>query len=251
MCDIGLISIIMAAYNAEKTIEMAIRSVLSQSYPNWELIVINDCSKDATVSIVEQFSDPRIRLVCNPVNRGVSYTRHRGVEEARGQWIAILDSDDAWAPDKLEKQVQCQIEKNADLLFTASSFMNADGESIDWILHAPEEMDYRTLLKQNLVSNSSVLVRKAIYAAHERQGDGMHEDFATWLSILKTGVKAYGIDEPLLIYRISTTSKTGNKLKAARMNWNTYRAVGLNIFVAGYYMVWYTINGLKKYKNLK
>lgn len=251
MNDIGLISIIMAAYNAEKTIEKAINSVLAQSYQNWELIVINDCSKDKTVSIVESIADPRVRLIHNPVNSGVSVTRHRGVEEAKGEWLAILDSDDAWEPEKLEKQVQRQIEKNADLLFTASSFMNADGEPIDWVLHAPEQIDYRTLLKQNLVSNSSVLVRKALYQAHELQGDGMHEDFACWLRILKTGVKAYGVDEPLLIYRISATSKSGNKLKAAKMNWNTYRAVGLNVFEAGYYMVWYTVNGLKKYKNLK
>ena len=251
MHDIGLISIIMAAYNAEKTIELAIGSVLSQSYRNWELIVINDCSTDKTASLVESIADPRVRLIHNEVNSGVSFTRHRGVEEAKGEWIAILDSDDAWAPEKLEKQVQRQIEKNADLLFTASSFMNADGEPIDWVLHAPEEIGYRTLLKQNLISNSSVLVRKALYQAHELQGDDMHEDFACWLRILKSGIKAYGVDEPLLIYRLSSTSKSGNKLKAAKMNWKTYRKVGLNVFEAGYYMVWYTINGLKKYKNLK
>lgn len=251
MHDIGLVSIIMAAYNAEKTIEKAITSVLSQSYQNWELIVINDCSKDRTASIVESIADSRVRLIHNEANSGVSFTRHRGVEEANGEWIAILDSDDAWAPEKLEKQVQRQAEKDADLLFTASSFMNAAGEPIDWVLHAPEVIDYRTLLKQNLISNSSVLVRKALYKEHELQGDGMHEDFACWLRILRSGIKAYGVDEPLLIYRISATSKSGNKLKAAKMNWNTYRAVGLNVFSAGYYMIWYTINGLKKYKNLK
>lgn len=251
MRDIGLISIIMAAYNAENTIEDAVSSVLAQSYQNWELIVINDCSTDRTPYLVESIADPRVRLIHNSVNSGVSFTRHRGVEEASGEWIAILDSDDAWAPDKLEKQVRCQIEKNAQLLFTASSFMTATGKPIDWVLHAPEEIDYRTLLKQNLISNSSVLVRKALYMAHELQGDGMHEDFACWLRILKSGVKAYGVDEPLLIYRISAASKSGNKLKAAKMNWNTYHAVGLNIFETGYYMIWYTLNGLKKYKNLK
>lgn len=247
----GLISIIMAAYNAEKTIAMAIRSVLAQTYTNWELIVIDDCGKDNTVDVVRSFDDPRIRLTHNPCNKGVSYTRQRGVEEAKGKWIAVLDSDDAWEADKLEKQVALQKEKNAQLIFTASRFMDAEGAPINWILHAPEEINYRQLLKQNLVSNSSVLVRKELYQKHYVMGDGMHEDFACWLNILRSGVKAYGVDEPLLIYRLSSSSKSGNKIKAAKMNWRTYRAVGLDVFSAAYYMAWYTVKSLLKYRHLR
>ena len=110
MENIGLISIIMAAYNAEKTIDMAIRSVLAQTYTDWELIVIDDCGKDNTIDVVRNFDDPRIRLVHNPCNKGVSYTRQHGVEEAKGEWIAVLDSDDAWEADKLEKQAALQKE---------------------------------------------------------------------------------------------------------------------------------------------
>ena len=249
MHDIGLISIIMAAYNAEKTINQAINSVLNQTYENWELIVINDCSSDQTVALVEAYTDPRIRLIHNATNSGVSVTRARGAEAAAGEWIAILDSDDAWEKDKLEKQVALQKEKNANLLFTASQFMNANGAPIDWVLHAPAEISYRKLLKQNLVSNSSVLVRKSLYQQHYVMGDGMHEDFACWLQILRSGEKAYGVDEPLLIYRLSGNSKSGNKLKAAKMNWNTYRAVGLNVFSSMYYMAWYTVKSLLKYRH--
>ena len=79
----------------------------------------------------------------------------------------------------------------------------------------------------------------------------MHEDFAVWLGILKSGKSAYGVDEPLLIYRLSKKSKSGNKLKAAKMNWNTYRYMGLNVFAAFYYECWYIVNGLLKYRNLK
>ena len=105
--EFGLISIIMAAYNAEKTIEQAISSVLNQTYPNFELLVVNDCSKDRTAEIVGRLAecDSRVRLISNPKNSGVSYTRRHGLEEAKGAWIAILDSDDAWAPEKLEKQI--------------------------------------------------------------------------------------------------------------------------------------------------
>ena len=132
--DFGLISIIMATYNAEKTIEQAISSVLNQTYPNFELLVVNDCSKDKTVEVVEKVAarDSRVRLISNVKNSGVSYTRKHGLEEAKGSWIAILDSDDAWAPEKLEKQIALQKRVNADLLFTGSAFMDSDGQPIDW-----------------------------------------------------------------------------------------------------------------------
>lgn len=251
--DFGLISIIMAAYNTEKTIEQAINSVLSQTYTNFELLVVNDCSTDRTAELVKSIAakDSRVRLISNVKNSGVSYTRKHGLEEAKGSWIAILDSDDAWAPKKLEKQIDLQRRTNADLLFTGSAFMDSDGQPIDWYLHAPAEVTYRQLLKQNVLSNSSALVRKELYAKHYAIGDGMHEDFAIWLSILKEGKKAYGVDERLLIYRIAKSSKSGNKFKAAKMNWNTYRYVGLNPIEAAYYECWYMVNGFLKYRNIR
>lgn len=251
--DFGLISIIMAAYNTEKTIEQAINSVSSQTYTNFELLVVNDCSKDRTVELVKDIvaKDSRVRLISNVKNSGVSYTRKHGLEEAKGDWIAFLDSDDAWEPEKLEKQIVLQRRTNADLLFTGSAFMDSEGHPIDWCLHAPKEVTYRQLLKQNVLSNSSALVRKELYAKYYAIGDGMHEDFAIWLSILKEGKKAYGVDEPLLIYRIAKSSKSGNKVKAARMNWNTYRYVGLNLMEAIYYECWYIFNGIRKYRNLR
>lgn len=249
----GLISIIMAAYNAEKTIERAISSALNQTYHNFELIVVDDCSRDGTVRLVENIikRDNRVRLILNDKNSGVSYTRKHGLDEAKGTWVAILDSDDAWMPEKLSRQIELQKKMNADIVFTGSAFMNSDGKPINWYFHAPKEVTYSQLLKQNVLSNSSALVRKELYAKHYAFGDRMHEDFAIWLGILKEGRKAYGVDEPLLIYRIAKSSKSGNKIKSAKMNWNTYRYVGLNPIVALYYEIWYIINGLLKYKNLK
>ena len=249
----GLVSIIMAAFNAEKTIESAVKSVIAQTYTNWELLVVNDCSKDSTVDVVQKLArrEPRIRFLTNESNSGVSVTRRKALEAATGEWIAVLDSDDMWKPDKLEKQLTLSQRTGAELIFTGSAFIDNDGNPIDWQLHVPETLAHRELLKQNLVSNSSVLVKKELYKQFYAIGDEMHEDFAIWLGITKTGRKAYGIDEPLLIYRIAKSSKSSNKIKAARMNWNTYRYVGLNRFEAAYYMCWYTIKGLKKYKNLR
>ena len=249
----GLISIIMAAYNAERTIEQAVTSVLNQTYTNFELLIIDDCSKDNTLCLAENFQckDNRVKVIKNEKNSGVSYTRKHGLDEAEGEWIAILDSDDVWSADKLEKQIRLQKETGGDLLYTGSAFMDFDGNLIDWYLHAPCEIGYRQLLKQNLISNSSSLVRKELYSEYYVSGDNMHEDFAVWLGILKSGKTAYGVDEPLLTYRLSSNSKSGNKIKAAKMNWNTYRYMGLNVFAAFYYECWYVVKGLLKYRNLK
>ena len=247
------VSIIMAAYNAERTIEMAIKSVLSQTISNWELIVINDCSTDRTSEIVTSFvsDDSRIRLISNENNRGVSISRKIGMETATGEWIAVLDSDDMWTKEKLEKQLQLAQLHHAELVFSGSAFMDNSGRRIDWILHVPKTIHYKQLLKQNLVSNSSVLVKTELYRQFYVVGDEMHEDFAMWLRITKTGRLAYGIDEPLLIYRIADKSKSSNKIHAAKMNWNTYRYVGLSRIGSIYYMWWYTVNGLLKYRKIK
>lgn len=248
-----LISVIMPAYNAKKTLPMAVRSVLAQSWKNLELIIIDDCSTDETASLAQSFSqaDPRVRVLRNETNSGASITRHNGVAAARGQWLAFLDSDDAWAETKLEKQMAVQKQRDADLVFTGSAFMDSESNAKSWTLHVPDTIHYRKLLKQNLISNSSVVVRKDRYVECEYLGEGLHEDFVCWMRMLRGGALACGIDEPLLIYRLSPNSKSGNKLKAAKMNWNAYRAAGLCVPEAAYYMVFYTINSLRKYKNLK
>ena len=173
-----LVSIIMAAYNAEKTIDIAINSVLAQTYTEWELLVINDYSKDHTAEIVASFTDPRIRLLQNEKNSGVSISRKKGMEAANGEWIAVLDSDDAWTPDKLEKQVKLANDTGAELIFTGSAFMDDDGKPIDWQLHVPTTLPYRELLKQNLVSNSSVVVIRRSWLKCRPVGKGNENDFA-------------------------------------------------------------------------
>lgn len=251
--DFGLISVIMAAYNAQNTITQAIESVLAQTYGQLELLVIDDCSTDNTVKIVKKFAktDARIRLISNENNYGVSYARKHGLVESHGAWIAILDSDDTWGIDKLEKQIKWQKETNADLIFTGSAFIDTEGKNINYYLRAPTEISYKQLLRQNLISNSSALVRKGLYETYYVVGDNMHEDFAVWLRILKAGYKVCGINEPLLTYRITKSSKSGNKFRAAQMNWNTYRHIGLNVVEAVFYECCYMVNGILKYRNLK
>lgn len=248
-----LVSIIMPAYNAAKTLPQAVTSALAQTYGNFELIIIDDCSTDGTGALAQDYcrQDPRIRLLSNRHNSGASQTRHNGVAQARGQWLAFLDSDDVWAADKLEKQMSLQISSGADLVYTGSAFIDSEGNAKDWTLHVPQTICYRKLLKQNLISNSSVLVRRERYLECECLGEGLHEDFVCWLRMLRGGAQARGIDEPLLIYRLSPGSKSGNKLKAARMNWRAYRVAGLGLPAAAYYMGFYAVNSLRKYRHLK
>ena len=247
------VSILMAAYNAEKTIKSAVESVSAQTCADWELIVVNDCSRDKTAEIVSDIAakDHRVKLISNETNLGVSLTRKKALDAATGDWIAVLDSDDMWTPDKLEKQLALAEKENADLVFTGSAFIDNDGNPINWQLHVPSEMKYRELLKQNLISNSSVLVKKELYEKFYAVGDDMHEDFAMWLNITKAGYKVCGLDEALLIHRLSRGSRSRNKLKCAIRTWNSYRYVGLNLFEAMYFMCWYAVRGILKYRKLR
>ena len=250
-----LISVVMPAYNCEGTLGASVESVLGQWAENWELLILDDGSKDGTWPLMQRQAerDGRIRVFQNQRNMGVGRTRNRGVGLAKGDWIAFLDSDDLWTPDKLEKQlVLLTAHPETGLFYTGSGFIRADGTPMDFVLHVPETITRAQLLKQNLISCSSVLARKTLLEKYPMPaGAALHEDFAVWLRILAEETVARGVDEPLLIYRRSAQSKSGNKWKAARMNWNTYRAVGLDPFRSAYYMAWYTVNGLRKYSKLK
>jgi glycosyltransferase involved in cell wall biosynthesis len=250
-----MVTIIMPAYNCEMYLRSAAESVKAQTDQDWKLFIIDDCSKDNTGSVAEELAttDERIKVFHNEKNSGVAKTRNWGVKKAESEWIAFLDSDDMWEPDKLEKQINLSEEiPTAKLLFTGSGFINEHGKKIDYVLHVPDRIGRNELLKQNLVSCSSVLVKRDLMLKYPMPEKGMmHEDFASWLGILKEEKFAYGIDEPLLIYRRSENSKSGNKAKAAKMNWNTYRYVGLNPVEAAYYMCWYTMRGIMKYRHLK
>ncbi len=260
--DEALISVIMPVYNSEKYVVDAIKSVLNQTYHNIELIVIDDFSTDGTASIVKELSqmDSRIKFHINNKNLGVSAARNKGVSLSRGDWIAYLDSDDMWTDNKLEKQYNLINVKNVDFVFTGSSFVNEKGKSLEWTLGVPEKITFKELLKQNVISCSSVLIKKHYVEKYKMDRDDIHEDFGTWLRILKSGtydennscgMYAYGINEPLLIYRISSNSKSGNKIKSMMMNYKTYRYVGLNPLTSLYYMCWYVVRGLRKYGKLK
>lgn len=244
-----LVSIVMPAYNAEKYILDAVASVQKQSYPNWELIIVEDGSTDQTWNIMQKVANDKIRIYQNETNLGPAKTRNHGIRLAKGNWIAFLDSDDIWSLDKLNKQIELiNSQPETDLVFTGSEFIDQDGNHRDFVFHVPKTITYHQLLKQNIISCSSVMVKKECIEKHLFPDENfIHEDFAAWLEILKAHSIAYGLDEPLLTYRLSKQSKSGNKLKSVKMNWNVYRYIGLNKIHSIYYMFYYAWNGMKKH----
>ncbi|MBE6761265.1 MAG: glycosyltransferase family 2 protein [Ruminococcaceae bacterium] len=247
------ITVIMPAYNAEKTIGEAVKSVIAQTVTDWELIVIDDGSTDNTATILTELAsaDSRIRFLQNEKNSGVSFTRNRAVELADGKWIAFLDSDDKWLPEKLEKQLGL-LKKYPEMVvcYTASSFIDNNGKPFKYVMEAIERLDYKTLLSKNIMSCSSVMIRSDVMKLVKMPNDAMHEDYYVWLTVLREHKFAYGINEPLLIYRLCPNSKSASRIKSAKMLFNSYRAIGCNLFKTIVLVLRYTLYSIKKRRRI-
>ena len=247
------VSVIMPVYNAQRFLKEAIDSVLSQSFSDFELIVVDDCSTDGSYEILLGYreNDGRVRVYKNEENRGVSYTRNFGVSKAENDYIAFIDSDDMWEKDKLFKQIELiNQHEEVDICYTGSAFVDTDSKRSNYIFKVPTQVSYKELLKQNVISCSSALVKKKWLIKYPMAHDSMHEDFAVWLSVLKDGGVARGVDEPLLVYRVDRNSKSGNKFKSMKMTYRVYKYMGLNVFERFYYLVFYVLSGIKKHGSI-
>ncbi len=251
MDERSLISVVIPAWRAEKTLSATLDSVLSQTWREIEVLVVDDASPDGTLALAESYAakDVRVRVLRQSENGGVSKARNRGVREARGAWVAFLDSDDLWMPEKLERQMAlARKHPETGLFFTGSAFISEDDRKYSYTLAVPERVDYHRLLGQNVISCSSVLVRRELMERYPMGNDAIHEDFAVWLKILREEKWAYGVNEPLLVYRVSRSSKSGNKLKAARMTFGTYRYVRVPLPLAVWSGLLYTVRGIRKFR---
>ena len=202
-----IVSIITPVYNAESFLEDTVNSVLKQTYQDWEMILIDDCSTDKSREIMEKLAlmDDRIVPIYSEVNEGVANSRNKGIEKAKGRYIAFLDSDDLWKPNKLEEQVKFMKSKDIAFSFTGYEFINEDGERLGKIISIPSKVTYNELLKYNCIGCLTVMIDKKKVDKIEMP-KLKHEDFITWLSILKKDIDAYGINENLASYRKRTGS---------------------------------------------
>lgn len=245
-----LVSVIMPAYNAQKYIEQAVKSVISQTYTNWQLIIIDDCSTDNTFGIARELAkkDSRITVVQNTENIGVAKTRNKGFDIAQGDWLALLDSDDVWHSDKLEKQLDAAQRTGADIVYCSYGMIDETGKKIlnDFIV--PEFTDFEASLSVSVISCSTVMLSKKIYKTHRFSADFYHEDLVYWLEILQEGYKACGVTEVLAQYRVAQGSRASNKFKSACNRWRILRRhLRLPLHKSIKYILKYTFAGLKKY----
>jgi len=238
----------MPAYNAEKTIALSIDSVISQTYDSWELIVVDDASSDTTAQIVCTLatSDSRIRLLTNKRNKGVANARNLGVKHAYGEWVAFLDSDDCWCNSKLQQQLDFMSETSAKISFTSTSYVNENNICSNYVLHVKRKIGYRDLLKANVMSCSSVIACRDLLLRYPFPEGNLHEDYAVWLQILKEVAYAYGLDKPLLRYRMSDSSKSGNRVKSAGMIYRAYRKAGYNAVLSALLALRYGLHSVSK-----
>jgi teichuronic acid biosynthesis glycosyltransferase TuaG len=250
MSDLGLVSIIMPLYNSEKFLSSAIESVISQTYKNWELILIDDKSTDNSLQKAMQHmkQDSRIKLIELQDNSGPAIARNTGIKAAKGKYIAFLDSDDMWLPEKLELQIKFMNERNTNFSYTAYRKIDEDGENRG-IVSVPESITYNKLLNTNIIGCLT-----AIYNAEKLGKIYMpniikRQDYALWLKILKKEVQAFGLNIPLAIYRVRKNSVSSNKLKAAFYQWKIYREIEqLNIIKSLYHFINYMYYGFMKYR---
>ena len=245
----NLVSIITPMYNSEKYIRMTIESAINQTYNDWEMIIVDDCSSDNSPEIVSEYIkyDSRIKYIRTDSNKGVSNARNIALKIAKGQFISFLDSDDIWNKDKLKKQVEFMKKNNSVISFTSYELINENNEKINKIINAPKSVDYNTLLKGNVLGCLTVMIDKSKLDFEIKMSGVRHEDYVLWLSILKKGYIAHGINEVLAEYRKSMTSLSGNKIRSAIWTWNIYRNIEqIPFYKCIYYFINYGINGIKK-----
>ncbi|WP_105258047.1 glycosyltransferase family 2 protein [Pseudoalteromonas sp. T1lg88] len=241
----SLVSIIMPCYNAEKTIERAINSVIQQTYSNWELIIVNDCSSDNSANIVKKFDDPRVHFFNNKSNSGAGVSRNKAIEKASGRFIAFLDADDYWHRDKLIKQINFMLENNYAFTYHAYQKFNVSGQR--GVVYSPESATYKQLLKTNYIGCLTAIYDTDILGKIYMPKIRKRQDYALWLSILKTGVVAKGLPD-VLAYYSTDTGMTKNKFKIIKSQWFFYRShLNLNVFLSFYLLMHYALHGFIKY----
>ena len=221
-----LVSIITAAYNAEAFIGESIASVKAQSLTDWEMLVADDASADCTATIVAAAAaeDPRIRLVRLEKNGGVAHARNAALAAARGRFIAFLDSDDLWLPQKLQHQVAFMQAEDAAVSYTAFRRIDESGSRIGRLVTVPTRLTYHQLLRNTAIATLTGMVDTA-KTGPIRMTEARRDDYILWLSLLKRGFTARGLQEDLARYRVVRGSLSSKPKRSAAWVWNVYRKV--------------------------
>ncbi len=246
-----LVSVVTPTYNAADFIKETIESVQKQTYPYWEMLIVDDCSSDTTREIVKEMAarDSRISLTTLAENGGPAAARNAALSNAKGKYIAFLDSDDLWLPKKLETQVAFMNKNDLAFSFTDYRIVQETGEITETVVKAPKVVDYRFLVRNTKIGTLTVMLdAEKTGPLQMQQRRDCTEDFALWLSILKKGVNAHGLNEELALYRKCDSSVSSNKMKAAKKTWNTYRKIErIDVIRSAWYFMHYSFNAYRKH----
>lgn len=244
-----LISVVMPNYNGHRFVEQAIDSVLSQTYQYFELLIVDDCSKDDSLQLIKRKaqSDSRIRVIALENNAGVANARNVGIREAKGKYIALLDNDDLWTADKLERQF-ATAEKGADIVYCSYDFIDEQNNPIKKPFIVPQQTNFNKMLASSVISCSTSFIKTELMQAHPFNAGFYHEDYVLWMELLRVCPTAYGDEKVLMHYRQVTGSRSNKKSNAAKERWNIYRkALKLNIATSAWAFVRYAVKGVVKY----
>lgn len=247
------VTVITAAYNSASYIEKCIQSVLGQTV-KCQMIIIDDASTDDTFKIAKRYQEkfPEfLEVISNEHNLGAAASRNKGIMQASTEYVAILDADDWWQENKIEKQLEYLKISKADACYSGRELMKADGETTGKAIKVPESIKYENLLKGNVIPCSSVVIRRELALQYPMKHDELHEDYIVWLSMLRAGYKFVGINEPLLKSRLGEGGKSRNKWKSAKMTYGVYRYMGIPVWKSAYYFVCYAYAGIKKYMGIR
>lgn len=246
-----LISIITPAYRAEFVISETINSVINQTYKSWEMLIADDCSPDNTTGVIwaAAVDDSRIRLIRCERNGGPAAARNAALQQARGRWVAFLDSDDLWMPTKLEETLEFAKRKNSALTYTGFRRISSDGFFVGHFVDIPDKLNYRQLLSNTAIATSTVLIDRNLVGEVNMQSV-YYDDFVCWLGILKRDFTAYGLRKDLMRYRVVSGSVSRNKRRSALEVWRTYREVEcLSLSRSLWSFLGYALRASKKYRN--
>ncbi len=245
-----MVSVVMPMCNSEKYVGKAIESVMGQTYSNWELLVVDDGSTDRSCDVVKAYAlkDNRIRLLINDNPVGMPYApRNYGIQRAKGDFIAFLDSDDMWLREKLSQQIPLFFHDNITaVVYSDYEKISESGKRSARIVTAPRNTNYRQLLYGNVIGNLTGIfdVRKV---GKNYFTDVHHEDYAFWLSVLKSGYIARNTQTVSALYRVRRQSLTANKLSILSWQWHIYRKVeNIGVFRSAYYYCFYAVGALYK-----
>ncbi len=235
-----LVSIIMPTYNCAKFIGKTIESVIAQTYENWELIIVDDCSKDNTEEVVSKYKDNRIKYHRLENNSGAAVARTEAMKKARGSYMSFLDSDDLWKKDKLEKQLEFMNKNNYNFTCTEYEQIDEEGNKLNKVIKVKKRADYNRILLDCPVGNSTVMYNVEKLGKFEVPNIRKRNDDALWLQILKKEKYIYGMPDILMEYRIRSNSISSNKLSLVKYHWQLYREIEhLSVFRSVFHICWW------------